>query len=171
MAWVCLCECLQKRKASTTPAPTTSMFSGLGNILEDKWDSLLEEMALDFKDMVYEVDEKVEHMIKSAKDMMNFGLKNDMKRYLEYAAVKELKNIFYHHRPSAKDIFKVGVKKNLRKRHRGNEQEERQEASGPEEERQQEENFDQLLEELAHEQEDLGEQEGGQHEQEDLGEQ
>lgn len=167
MAWVCLCECLQKRKASTT-----SLFSGLGKILEDKWDNMLEEMALDFKDMVYEVDEKVEHMIKSAKDLMNFGLKNDMKRYLEYAAVKELKNIFYHHRPSAKDIFKVGVKKNLRKRHRGNEQEERQEASGPPPE---EEMGDELLpgEQLLGVTNDQleGEEDGGQHEQEDLEEQ
>lgn len=104
---------------------------------------------MDFKDMVYEVDEEVEHMILSAKDKMNFGLKKDMKYYLEYAAVKELKNIFYHHRPSAKDIFKVGVnKKNLKKRQRGYEE---QEEAG---QHQQEENFDQLLEELAHEQED-----------------
>lgn len=159
MAWVCLCECLQKRKASTT-----SLFSGLGKTLEDKWESLLDGMALDFKDMVYEVDEEVEHMIKSAKDKMNFGLKKDMKRYLEYAAVKELKNIFYHHRPSAKDIFKVGVKKNLRKRHRGNEQEERQEEMG-----------DELLpgEQLLGVTNDQleGEEDGGQHVQEDLGEQ
>lgn len=170
MAWVCLCECLQKRKASTTPAPTTSRFSGLGKTLENKWDSLLEEMAMDFKDMVYEVDEEVEHMIKSAKDKMNFGLQKDMEYYLEYAAVKELKKIFYHHKPSAKDIFKVGVKKNLRKRHRGNEQEDRQEASGP-----QEELGDELLpgEQLLGGTNDQleGEEDGGQHEQEDLGEQ
>lgn len=156
------------------------MFSGLGKTLEDKWDSLLEKMALDFKDMVYEVDEEVEHMIKSAKDKMNFGLKKDMEYYLEYAAVKELKNIFYHHMPSAKDIFKVGVKKNLRKRQRGYEQEERQEASGLQEERQgasglQEEMGDELLpgEQLLGVTNDQleGEEDGGQHEQEDLGEQ
>lgn len=163
MAGGCLCECLQKRKASTTPAPTTSLFSGLGKTLEDKWESLLEEMAMDFKDMVYEVDEEVEHMIKSAKDKMNFGLKKDMKYYLEYAAVKELKKIFYDHKPSAKDIFKVGVKKNLRKRQRGYEQEELQEELGdellPGEQLLGGTNDQQLVEEgEQHEQDDLGEQ-------------
>jgi hypothetical protein len=85
----------------------------------DKWDSMQEKMALDFKDMVCEVDEEVEHMINASKDRLDLGLKKDMK-YLEDAAVKELKEIFYDYKGKAKAIFLAGLsRKNIRKQVQG----------------------------------------------------
>jgi hypothetical protein len=97
------------------PAPSSSPFQGLVKTLDDKWSKWQEEMALDFKDMVYKVDEEEEHMINASKDRLDLGLKKDMK-YLEEAAVKELKEIFYDYKGKAKSIFLAGVsRKNIRK--------------------------------------------------------